>query len=113
MLTRSMGALLFPPLLHYHIVPSHCNIERLTCGINCAVERKGAVSQRSEVSDNPVRDQENSVFESSGPHGGEYEDLMMEAASTSETSVNFHQTARRNNPEDSQHQIAYLFRMYQ
>jgi hypothetical protein len=27
--------------------------------------------------------------------------LMMEAASTSETSVNFYQTARRNNPEGS------------
>jgi hypothetical protein len=27
--------------------------------------------------------------------------LMMEAASTSETSVNFHQTKQRNNPEDS------------
>jgi hypothetical protein len=27
--------------------------------------------------------------------------LMMEAASTSETSVNFHQTTQRNNPEDS------------
>jgi hypothetical protein len=27
--------------------------------------------------------------------------LMMEAASTSETSVNFYQTIRRNNPEDS------------
>jgi hypothetical protein len=27
--------------------------------------------------------------------------LMMEAASTSETSVNFCQTTRRNNPEDS------------
>jgi hypothetical protein len=26
---------------------------------------------------------------------------MMEAVSTSETSVNFHQTTRRNNPEDS------------
>jgi hypothetical protein len=26
---------------------------------------------------------------------------MMEAASTSETSVNFFQTTRRNNPEDS------------
>jgi hypothetical protein len=26
---------------------------------------------------------------------------MMEAASTSETSVNFYQTTRRNNPEDS------------
>jgi hypothetical protein len=27
--------------------------------------------------------------------------LMMEAASTCETSVNFYQTTRRNNPEDS------------
>jgi hypothetical protein len=27
--------------------------------------------------------------------------LMMEAASTSETSINFYQTTRRNNPEDS------------
>jgi hypothetical protein len=27
--------------------------------------------------------------------------LMMEAASTSETLVNFYQTTRRNNPEDS------------
>jgi hypothetical protein len=27
--------------------------------------------------------------------------LMMEAARTSETSVNFYQTTRRNNPEDS------------
>jgi hypothetical protein len=27
--------------------------------------------------------------------------LIMEAASTSETSVNFYQTTRRNNPEDS------------
>jgi hypothetical protein len=27
--------------------------------------------------------------------------LMMETASTSETSANFHQTTRRNNPEDS------------
>jgi hypothetical protein len=27
--------------------------------------------------------------------------LVMEAAGTSETSVNFYQTARRNNPEDS------------
>jgi hypothetical protein len=27
--------------------------------------------------------------------------LMMEAANTPETSVNFYQTARRNNPEDS------------
>jgi hypothetical protein len=27
--------------------------------------------------------------------------LMMEAASTSETLINFYQTTRRNNPEDS------------
>jgi hypothetical protein len=27
--------------------------------------------------------------------------LMMEAINTSETSVNFYQTTRRNNPEDS------------
>jgi hypothetical protein len=27
--------------------------------------------------------------------------LMMEAASTYETSINFYQTTRRNNPEDS------------
>jgi hypothetical protein len=27
--------------------------------------------------------------------------LMMEATSTSETSVNFYQTTRRNNPKDS------------
>jgi hypothetical protein len=27
--------------------------------------------------------------------------LMMDAASTTETSVNFYQTTRRNNPEDS------------
>jgi hypothetical protein len=32
--------------------------------------------------------------------------LMMEAASTSETSVSFHQTTRRYNPEDSRF---YLF----
>jgi hypothetical protein len=31
--------------------------------------------------------------------------LMMEASSTSETSVCFYQTTRRNNPEDS-----YLYR---
>jgi hypothetical protein len=31
--------------------------------------------------------------------------LMMEAASTSETSVNFYQTTRRNIPEDSHLQI--------
>jgi hypothetical protein len=29
--------------------------------------------------------------------------MMMEAASTSETSVNFYQTVRRNTPEDSLH----------
>jgi hypothetical protein len=29
--------------------------------------------------------------------------LMMEAANTSETSVNFYQTTRRNNPDDSHH----------
>jgi hypothetical protein len=28
--------------------------------------------------------------------------LIMEAANTSETSANFYQTTRRNNPEDSQ-----------
>jgi hypothetical protein len=27
--------------------------------------------------------------------------VMMEAASSSETSINFYQTTRRNNPEDS------------
>jgi hypothetical protein len=31
--------------------------------------------------------------------------LMMEVASTSETSVNFYQKTRRNNPEDSHHHI--------
>jgi hypothetical protein len=31
--------------------------------------------------------------------------LMMEAASTSETSVNFYLTTRRNNPEDSHFQL--------
>jgi hypothetical protein len=30
--------------------------------------------------------------------------LMMEAASTSETSINFLQTTRRNNPEDNHEQ---------
>jgi hypothetical protein len=34
--------------------------------------------------------------------------LMMAAASTSETSVNFYQTTRRNNPEDS-HLFSMLF----
>jgi hypothetical protein len=32
--------------------------------------------------------------------------LMMEAASISETSVNFYQTARCNNPEDSYLRLA-------
>jgi hypothetical protein len=66
------------------------------------------------------------ICEISGSHGGEYEDgcllgccavyrsyrgacslhhqaitLMMEAANTSEASVNFYQTTRGNNPEDS------------
>jgi hypothetical protein len=36
--------------------------------------------------------------------------LMMETASTSETLVNFYQTSRRNNPENSNLQIIfYLF----
>jgi hypothetical protein len=35
--------------------------------------------------------------------------LMMKAASTSETSANFHQTSRRNHPEDSQLQMEHLF----
>jgi hypothetical protein len=47
--------------------------------------------------------------EISGSHCGEYEDvcllgcctLMMEAAGTSETSVNFYQTTLRSNPDDS------------
>jgi ribosomal protein L18E len=47
------------------------------------------------------------LSEISGSHGGEYASiiraiaLMMEAPSTSETSVNFYQITRRNNPEDS------------
>jgi hypothetical protein len=43
-----------------------------------------------------------------GSHGGEYElliVLMMEAASTSETSVNFYQTTRRYNPKESDLQV--------
>jgi hypothetical protein len=35
--------------------------------------------------------------------------LMMEAASTSETSANLYQTTRRNNPEDSHLQAASAF----
>jgi hypothetical protein len=48
-----------------------------------------------------------------GSHSGEFEvgcllgccrviPLMMDAANTSETSVNFYQTTRHNNPKDSQ-----------
>jgi hypothetical protein len=33
--------------------------------------------------------------------------LLMDAASTSETSVNFYQTTRQNNPEDSHIQSKY------
>jgi hypothetical protein len=33
--------------------------------------------------------------------------LVMEAASTSETSVNFYQTTQRNNPQDSQLNMNY------
>jgi hypothetical protein len=33
---------------------------------------------------------------------------MMEAAGTSETSVNFYQTTRRNNPEDSHQRTVML-----
>jgi hypothetical protein len=39
-----------------------------------------------------------------GSHGGEYEDeigLMMEAVSTSETSVNFEESTRHNVTEDN------------
>jgi hypothetical protein len=32
----------------------------------------------------------------------------MEAASTSETAVNFYQITRRKNPEDSHYQVKYL-----
>jgi hypothetical protein len=41
--------------------------------------------------------------------------LMMEAASTSEKSVNFYQTTRRNNPEDSHlhtHSLTGLHLLY-
>jgi hypothetical protein len=51
------------------------------------------------------------MFYISGPHGDEYENdcllecctipLMMGAVNTSETSVNFYQTKRRNIPEKS------------
>jgi hypothetical protein len=37
---------------------------------------------------------------------------MMEAASTSETSVNFYQTTRRYNPEDNHLQCPYSFSYY-
>jgi hypothetical protein len=32
--------------------------------------------------------------------------LLMEAANTCETSVDFYQTTRRNNPEDNHHEIS-------
>jgi hypothetical protein len=38
--------------------------------------------------------------------------LMMEAASTTETSASFYQTARRINPEDSHLVIAGYFSQY-
>jgi hypothetical protein len=49
------------------------------------------------------------IGEISGSHSGEYKDdffwdeitLIMEAASTSDTLVNFYHTTRRYNPEDS------------
>jgi hypothetical protein len=37
--------------------------------------------------------------------------LMMEAASTSETSVNFYQTTRRNIPEDSHLLLLMTFKL--
>jgi hypothetical protein len=51
-----------------------------------------------------------------GSHGGEYEDgfiaLMMEAARTSETLVNFYQTTQCYNPEDSHlHGGRYFFQL--
>jgi hypothetical protein len=69
------------------------------------------------------------IVEMSGSHGYEYEDigfwdvalcslvevyrrliaLMMEAASTSETSVNFYQTTRRNIPEGSRLNVYCCF----
>jgi hypothetical protein len=47
------------------------------------------------------------TYDTSGSHGAQYgeglhhQGLMMEAASTSETSANFYHTIRRNNPADS------------
>jgi hypothetical protein len=38
--------------------------------------------------------------------------LMMEAASTSETSINFYYTTRRNNPEDSNLHVHYYFSLH-
>jgi hypothetical protein len=38
--------------------------------------------------------------------------LMMEAAKTSETSVNFYQTRRRYNPEDSHLHSSYYSTLY-
>jgi hypothetical protein len=48
----------------------------------------------------------NSARENYSSHGGEYEDsiaLVMKAANTFESSVNFYHTTRRNNPDDSHH----------
>jgi hypothetical protein len=51
-----------------------------------------------------------------GSHGGEYEDgcllnaLMMEAARTSETMINFYQTTQCYNPEDSRLQSKKCFK---
>jgi hypothetical protein len=61
----------------------------------------------------------NSIREISGSHGGEYKNgcrlgccavltgraiaLMVEAASTGETSINLYHNTRCNNPEDSHH----------
>jgi hypothetical protein len=41
------------------------------------------------------------VFWDIQPSSLAFIDLLMKAASISETSVNFYQTTRRNNPEDS------------
>jgi hypothetical protein len=55
-----------------------------------------------ETVSQPPSDYEGAYIERiSGSHGGKNEDDMMEAASTSEKSVNFYHTTRRNNPEDS------------
>jgi hypothetical protein len=58
------------------------------------------------------------MSEISGSHGGEYvtevldasitRALIMEAASTPETSIRFYQTTWRNNPEDRHFDINYF-----